>query len=74
MADNLLFDIDIDLSKNQLLNARFHNLTTPPTVVSGDTGLHYWNPITKTLNIWDGDTWISGGTVNLSGTSNRITI
>lgn len=79
MADNLLFDIDIDLSKNQLLNARFHNLNTPPTVLSGDTGLHYWNTNTKTLNIWDGDTWVSGGsgsgtTINLSGTTNRISI
>jgi len=75
MADNILYDIDIDLSKNQLLNARFHNSTTPPTVVSGDTGLHYWNTITKTLDIWDGDTWLSGGTkINLSGSTDRIII
>jgi len=49
------FLVDIDLKKNQLLNAKLQNLTAHPTVVVGtDTGFTYYNTVDDTVYSYTG--------------------
>ena len=61
--------VDLDLNKNQLLNAVVQNLATAPA--SPNEGQIYWSTADDTLYVWnqDGTTWIdlgSSGITNLS--------
>ena len=70
--------VDLDLSKNQLLNAVVQNLATAPT--SPSDGQIYWDTAQNSLFVWNADdsTWIdlgSSGTTNLdytAGVSNGV--
>lgn len=51
--------IDIDLNKNQLLNAKMQSLPTAPTGLgSNDVGYFYWNITSKDFYIWDGTAFV----------------
>jgi len=52
------FLADIDLNKNQLLNAKLHNLAVAPTLSAGDVGYIYYDTATKHSYIWDGSAWL----------------
>ena len=70
--------VDLDLSKNQLLNAVVQNLAVAPT--SPADGQIYWDTADDTLYVWnaDGSAWIdlgSDGITNLdytAGVSNGV--
>lgn len=53
--------VDIDLNKNQLLNAKLQNLATHPTLTASDAGFTYWNTADNKQYSWTGTEWISGG-------------
>ena len=64
--------VDLDLSKNQLLNAVVQNLAAAPS--SPNQGQIYWDTAQDSLFVWneDGSTWIdlgSSGVTNLSYTA-----
>ena len=64
--------VDLDLSKNQLLNAVVQNLAVAPT--SPSEGQIYWDTADDTLYVWneDGNAWIdlgSSGITNLDYTA-----
>ena len=70
--------VDLDLSKNQLLNAVVQNLAVAPT--SPNQGQIYWDTAQDSLFVWDadGNAWIdlgSDGITNLdytAGVSNGV--
>ena len=70
--------VDLDLGKNQLLNAVVQNLATAPATPAD--GQIYWDTAEDTMYVWsaDGSTWIdlgSDGITNLSyttGVSNGV--
>lgn len=72
--------VDLDLSKNQLLNAVVQNLATPPA--SPNDGQIYWDTADSTLYVWDNTNtvWIDlgatgAGATNLSeGTTTNTTV
>ena len=72
--------VDLDLSKNQLLNAVVQNLATPPA--SPNDGQIYWDTADSTLYVWDNtnSVWIDlgatgAGATNLSeGTTTNTTV
>lgn len=57
------FLIDIDLNKNQLLNAVVQNLATAPSTSGLPQGFIYWNTTDKTAYIWTSTAWLDLGTV-----------
>lgn len=62
--------VDLDLSKNQILNAVVQNLATAPTTPS--EGQIYWDTGDATLYVWNQAAWIdlgSSGVTNLSYTA-----
>jgi hypothetical protein len=66
---NRKFLVDIDLTKNQLLNAKLQNLASHPTVIVGtDEGYVYWNTTDEKAYIYTGvgTVWISLTGSNLS--------
>jgi len=52
------FLADIDLNKNQLLNAKLHNLAVAPTLGAGDVGYVYYDTATAHSYIWNGSAWL----------------
>lgn len=64
MAKKVL--VNLDLSKNQILNVALQNLTSPPsTPVQGQI---YYNSVDKAVYFWDGTQWI-----NVSGDITGVT-
>jgi hypothetical protein len=66
---NRKFLVDIDLNKNQLLNAKLQNLASHPTVTPGtDTGFTYWNTTDEAAYVYTGvgTVWMNMGESNLS--------
>jgi len=55
------FLVDIDLNKNQLLNAKLQNLATAPTLVAGDAGFVYYDTSLVTYRGWTGTVWLDLG-------------
>lgn len=59
------FLVDIDLNRNQLLNAVLQNLATAPSTVGLPEGFTYWNTADKTAYTYTGlaapDAWIDLG-------------
>lgn len=54
----------LDFQKNQIQNASFHTLTSPPS--SPATGQYYFNTANKTLSVFDGTQWLNYGTASIS--------
>lgn len=54
----IIYDSHIDLSKNQLLNAKLQNLTVAPTLTAADEGFIYYNTTLKQAMMWTGVEWI----------------
>ncbi|MBN2617176.1 MAG: hypothetical protein JXR64_02550 [Spirochaetales bacterium] len=63
---NKKFLVDIDLAKNQLLNAKLQNLASHPTVTASDEGFVYWNTTDNLAYVWDGTQWTDFSKTNLS--------
>lgn len=59
------FLVDIDLNRNQLLNAVLQNLATAPSTVGLPEGFTYWNTVDKTAYTYTGleapNSWINLG-------------
>lgn len=55
MAKKVL--VNLDLSKNQILNVALQNLTSAPG--SPVTGQIYYNSVDKAVYFWDGTSWIN---------------
>ena len=55
------FLTNIDLSKNELLNARIQNLTTDPA--SAFAGQVYFNTSDKKLRVYNGTKWENAGVI-----------
>src|SRR5690606_12670728 len=59
------FLVDIDLNRNQLLNAVLQNLATAPSTVGLPEGFTYWNTADKTAYTYTGleapNSWINLG-------------
>ena len=69
------FLVNIDLNKNELLNAKLQNLGTLPILTTGDTGYFGW--YNNTANFWTGTGWKSLEetiATNLNQTLNSTTI
>ena len=58
------FLANIDLSKNELLNAKLQNLATVPVLTVDDEGFMYWNTIDDTAYFWTGYVWKSLEAIN----------
>lgn len=56
-----IFKSDIDLSKNQLLNAVAQNLSTHPSTVGLPAGYFYYNTAQNTTYQWTGSVWLDLG-------------
>jgi hypothetical protein len=55
----------LNLNKNELINAKIQNLSTPPS--NPTPGLIYFDTDTNQLTVWDGTAWVSlaaGGNVS----------
>jgi hypothetical protein len=57
------FLVDINLNKNQLLNAKLQNLAAHPTLTINDVGFVYWDTIDQTAYFWTGTAWKPLGTI-----------
>lgn len=53
--------VHLDLTKQELLNARLQNLATAPSVTPSDIGFTYWNITDNTAYSWTGTAWIDLG-------------
>jgi len=51
------FLVNLDLSKNELQNAKLQNLATHPTLTVNDAGFTYWNTVDQTVYFWTGTIW-----------------
>lgn len=58
MADKKVL-VNLDLNKNQLLNATIQNLATDPE--TGIKGQVYFNTVSNTLKVYNGTTWVDAG-------------
>lgn len=58
----------INLSKNEIQNARLHNLATPPSAPF--EGQYYWDTTDKKLYIFNGTIWIQTGVSDHNDLSN----
>jgi hypothetical protein len=67
---NIQHLVDLDLNRNQLLNAVIQNLAVAPTAVA--VGQVYFDTALKTLRAWNGTAWLdlgSDGITNLGYTA-----
>jgi len=53
--------VDINLNKNQLLNAVLQNLSVPPSTTGLPVGFTYYHTVDQTVYTWVGDQWIDLG-------------
>lgn len=63
---NIKYLVDLDLSKNQLLNATVQNLATAPT--SPQEGQIYYDTGDDTVYVWTGSSWLDLGNQGVGGT------
>jgi hypothetical protein len=64
-----LFVTGINLNKNELQNARIHNLSSNPS--SPVAGQIYFNTTDNELRYYDGTQWVSGSSVEFGNTASR---
>ena len=53
-----LFAVNIDLAKNQLINARVHNAAASTDISNPGVGQLYYNTTDNFLYFWNGTTWL----------------
>jgi hypothetical protein len=64
--------VDLDLAKNQLLNARIQNLAADPSTPV--VGQEYFNTTTNKLRTYNGATWDEYGTSTAAGTVTTVSV
>lgn len=62
------FLVNINLNKNELQNAKLHNLAAAPTLTVTDKGYAYWDTSNNTAAFWTGTAWktLESASVDLS--------
>jgi hypothetical protein len=70
------FLTDIDLSKNQLINASFEKRAADPTASAADfEGRMYYNTTSDTVRIYNGTSWIAVGAITaVNGTASEVDV
>jgi hypothetical protein len=70
------FLTDIDLSKNQLINASFEKRAADPTASAADfEGRMYYNTTSDTVRIYNGTSWVAVGAITaVNGTTNEVEV
>lgn len=58
-----IFDVHIDMNRNELQNFVVQPLTVAPSTTGLPEGAPYWSKIDKTMYIWTGSAWLDLGQV-----------